>query len=82
MLSALFPLAYGTVFLFLLVQAFRMMRLSPGFSSPDHSRRRTDRTGLLTTHPELLDADGSITGEDLLVVRFRGLDQPETSITD
>ena len=81
MLSALFPLAYGTVFLFLLVQAFRMMRLSPG-SSPDHSRRRTDRTGLLTTHPELLDADGSITGEDLLVVRFRGLDQPETSITD
>ena len=55
MLSALFPLVYGTVFVFLLVQAFRMMRLS---SAPATTTRRTDRTGLLTTHPELLDANG------------------------
>ena len=79
MLSALFPLVYGSVFVFLLVQAFRMMRLS---SAPAKSIRRTDRTGLLTTHPELLDANGSITGEDLLVVRFPSQDQSEASITD
>ena len=79
MLSALFPLVYGSVFVFLLVQAFRMMRLSSG---PANSTRRKDRTGLLTTHPELLDANGSITGEDLLVVRFPSQDQPEASITD
>ena len=79
MLSTLFPLAYGAVFVFLLVQAFRMMRLS---SRPAKASRRTDRTGLLTTHPELLDANGSITGEDLLVVRFPSQDQSEASITD
>ncbi|QNI89033.1 putative conserved membrane protein [Synechococcus sp. ROS8604] len=37
---------------------------------------------MLTTHPELLDANGSITGEDLLVVHFPGQDRPEASITD
>ena len=78
-LSMLFPLVYGSVFVFLLVQAFRMMRLSSG---PANTTRRKDRTGLLTTHPELLDANGSITGEDLLVVRFPSQDQPEVSITD
>jgi hypothetical protein len=78
-ISALFPLVYGTVFVFLLVQAFRMMRLS---SAPAKAIRRADRTGLLTTHPELLDANGTITGEDLLVVRFPNQDQPEALITD
>ena len=82
MFSTLFPLVYVAVFFFLLVQAFRMMRLSAVSSSPANTRRRTDRTGLLTTHPELLDSNGSITGEDLLVVRFPGLDQPEASIKD
>lgn len=32
----------------------------------------SDRTGRLTIHPELLDADGQITQEDLLTVRFSG----------
>ena len=82
MFSTLFPLVYGAVFIFLLVQAFRMMRLSAVSSSPANTRSRTDRTGLLTTHPELLDSNGSITGEDLLGVRFPGLDQPEASIKD
>ena len=82
MLSALFPLVYVSVFVFLLVQAFRMMRLSSSSTAQANSRRRTDRTGLLTTHPELLDANGSITGEDLLVVHFPGQDRPEASITD
>ena len=31
-----------------------------------------DRTGRLTIHPELLDADGQLTQEDLLTVRFSG----------
>ncbi|MFM7455952.1 MAG: DUF2973 domain-containing protein, partial [Vulcanococcus sp.] len=31
-----------------------------------------DRTGRLTIHPELLDADGQITNDDLLTVRFSG----------
>jgi hypothetical protein len=29
-----------------------------------------DRTGRLTIHPELLDAQGQLTQEDLLTVRF------------
>ncbi len=82
MLSTLFPLVYGCIFVFLLVQAFRMMRLGSSSMAPANSRRRTDRTGLLTTHPELLDANGSITDEDLLVVHFPGQDRPEASITD
>ncbi|MEI6031103.1 MAG: DUF2973 domain-containing protein [Synechococcaceae cyanobacterium ELA739] len=32
----------------------------------------TDRTGRLTIHPELLDAEGQLTSEDLLTVRFSG----------
>ena len=79
MLSTLFPLAYGAIFIFLFVQAFRMMRLS---SRPANSTGRKDRTGLITTHPELLDANGSITDENLLVVHFPGQDQPEASMTD
>jgi hypothetical protein len=34
--------------------------------------RPGDRTGRVTVHPELLDADGQITREDLLTVRFSG----------
>ena len=57
MLNALFPFIYITTLIVLLVQAFRMMRLgdvdqsNPSTDMP----RRVDRTGLLTTHPELLD---------------------------
>ena len=40
----------------------------------------TDRTGLLTVHPELLNQEGQITDEDLLTVRFSNeLDPPESS---
>jgi hypothetical protein len=31
-----------------------------------------DRTGRITVHPELLDAEGQLTREDLLTVRFSG----------
>ena len=71
MLSSLFPVLYGAVFVALLWQAFRVM--SRGFraaSGPIHEP--IDRTGRVTVHPGLLDNDGRITEEDLLTVRFGG----------
>jgi hypothetical protein len=74
LLAELFPLIYGLCFLFLLWQAFRIM--SRGFSAvqrpdaPPASQQKGNRLGKLTIHPELLDADGQITREDLLTVRF------------
>jgi len=80
LLAQTFPLLYGVCFLVLLWQAFRVM--SRGFraaSAPlDRSRQTAtaatgdDRTGRLTIHPELLDAEGQLTKEDLLTVRFSG----------
>ena len=66
MLSALFPLAYAAVATRLLLQAFRMMRLSSSSSVNGPG----DRTGLKTVHPELLDANGEMTNEELWAVRF------------
>ena len=65
-LSGLFPLAYAAVLTCLLLQAFRMMRLSSAsaVSAP------SDRTGLKTIHPELLDENGVMTNEELWAVRF------------
>jgi len=62
-------------FLALLLQAFRIM--GRGFSAVpkpgDQNRMPSgDRTGRLTIHPELLDADGQLTQDDLLTVRFSG----------
>ena len=74
MISSLFPLIYGLVFLALLWQAFRVM--GRGFSaavrSPGEADPHADRTGKVTIHPELLDGDGRLTEEDLLTVRFSG----------
>lgn len=79
MVASLFPLVYAVVFIGLLLQAFRMMRLSSG-SSPAAS---SDRTGLRTVHPELLDDKGNVTDEELWVVRFQDLKEtgwaPEAS---
>ena len=66
MVSGLFPLAYTAVLTFLLLQAFRMMRLS----SASAISLQSDRTGLKTTHPELLDENGVMTNEELWAVRF------------
>ena len=84
LLADLFPFLYALCFLALLWQAFRIM--SRGFraaSGPIESpatgsgtARRDDRTGRLTIHPELLDADGQLTREDLLTVRFIGDNEP------
>lgn len=74
LLAELFPLIYGLCFLFLLWQAFRVM--GRGFRAMQQSDSRPsnqpsgNRLGKLTIHPELLDADGKITQEDLLTVRF------------
>ncbi|MEB3256079.1 MAG: DUF2973 domain-containing protein [Synechococcaceae cyanobacterium] len=73
--SDLFPVLYGVCFLLLLWQAFRVM--AQGFRAvPRPSDRLADRpgdrTGRVTVHPELLDADGQLTREDLLTVRFSG----------
>ena len=76
LLSQIFPILYGVCFLALLWQAFRVM--GRGFKAmenpaePPRSRSLGDRTGQVTIHPELLDADGQLTQEDLLTVRFGG----------
>jgi hypothetical protein len=90
LLAQLFPLLYGLCFLLLLWQAFRVM--SRGFraaSAPlDRGRQSTvssageDRTGQLTIHPELLDAQGQLTQEDLLTVRFSGDNEQTTTPGD
>ena len=74
LISQIFPVIYGACFLLLLWQAFKVMRR--GFSAiprpgdAPSSAPVGDRTGRPTIHPELLDAEGRITQEDLLTVRF------------
>jgi hypothetical protein len=87
LLSQIFPILYGACVLLLLWQAFKVMARGfsavprPGdtaslmpmsTSVADDPEAKGDRTGRLTIHPELLDADGQITSEDLLTVRFGG----------
>jgi hypothetical protein len=79
MLSFLFPIVFAAVFVFFLVQAFRMMTLGFNMNGTASLSRRQDRTGLLTTHPELLDQNGDITSEDLLVVKFPELGESEAA---
>ena len=83
MLNSLFPLLYGAAALALLWWAFRVM--GQGFHAANSSASRPapskgDRTGRLTVHPELLDQDGKITGEELLTVRFSGDNEPPEPI--
>ena len=68
MAGSLFPLVYAACVVFLLLQAFRLMRTGQGVLI--RAMERKDRTGLVTTHPELLDAQGEFTKDELLVVRF------------
>ena len=63
MFSIINSLAFTAFLAFVVVQALRSMR---------EIRPCQDRTGLRTTHPELLDENGNITTEELLVVRFGG----------
>lgn len=71
--SQLLPVVYGACFLALLWQAFKVM--GRGYAAVPRPGDRPspptgDRTGRLTIHPELLDADGELTRDDLLTVRF------------
>lgn len=79
MLTAFFPIVFAAVFVFLLVQAFRMMTLGFNMNGASSVSHRQDRTGLLTTHPELLDQNGDITSEDLLVVKFPEIGESEAA---
>jgi hypothetical protein len=81
LLERVFPLLYAGCFVFLLWQAFQVMGRGfqaiprPGdnsASADSMGKRPADRTGKVTIHPELLDAQGRITREDLLTVRFSG----------
>ena len=86
MFSNLLPFVYGLSVFILLIFAARIML--NGFFSGQASfktqnsvskKKRNDRTGLVTVHPELLDKDGSITDEDLLTVRFsKDNDHPQS----
>ncbi|KZR85249.1 hypothetical protein MITS9509_02334 [Synechococcus sp. MIT S9509] len=69
MSTALLPFVYATACAFVLLSAFRSLSLA--FR---RQNRKADRTGLKTTHPELLDENGFITREELLVVHFGGFD--------
>ena len=86
-LSQILPVLYGACFLVLLWQAFKVMaqgfKAVPRPGDPSSAGRNQtpagrpspspgDRTGRVTIHPELLDAEGQITQEDLLTVRFSG----------
>ena len=87
-LSDLFPFLYAACFLLLLWQAFRVMGQGfkavprPGDRESASARAKGDRTGRITIHPELLDADGQLTREDLLTVRFSGDNEPSSSSGD
>ena len=76
MSTALLPLAYTVACTFVLLSAFRGMALALRRQS-----RTGDRTGLKTTHPELIDENGFITQEELLVVHFGGLDGNPLSVS-
>ena len=76
MMTAVLPIAYTVACAFVLLSAFRGMALAFKRQS-----KTGDRTGLKTTHPELLDENGFITQEELLVVHFGGLDGNPLSIS-
>ncbi len=76
MLSNLFPIFYGLIFIVLLWQAFRVMGRGFNAASKPLVAEKVDRTGRLTIHPELLDGEGRLAEEDLLTVRFGGDSEP------
>ena len=66
-MTQLVPLLYLLCFGVLLWQAFRVM--GRGFAAVNRPKPG------VTIHPELLDADGRLTQEDLLTVRFGETEQ-------
>ncbi len=70
-MNQVFPLLYLACMVALLWQAFRVM--GKGFSS---SAAMLQPRPPINIHPEMLDANGRITTEELLVVRFSGENEP------
>ena len=73
LIAKLLPLVYAACFVALLWQAFRIMgRGLSAVPRPGDQERMPggDRTGRVTIHHELLDAEGQLTRDDLLTVRF------------
>ena len=63
--ATLLTLVYTAICAFIAASAYNMVMLN--------ARRQQhcgDRTGLIMTHPELLDEHGFLTKEQLLTVRF------------
>ena len=76
---------YFSVISLLLWQAYKVMSkglLSINSLQNKKDKSNSDRTGLLTVHPELLNEDGRLTDEDLLTVRFSTEVDPPKSIND
>ena len=63
------PLVFVAARVVLLLKAFQLMTAAASGVSTT-ARASTDRTGLKTTHPELLDEKGLVTTEELWAVRF------------
>ena len=63
--TTILTLVYTVVCAFVAASAYNMVMLNTR-----RQKYRGDRTGLITTHPELLDEHGFITKEQLLTVRF------------
>ena len=73
-LIEVFAVLYGIAFFVLLGCAFMQMRngWSGRTQQPVRRQVQTDRTGLKTIHPELLDGNGELIDEDLMTVTFEG----------
>ncbi len=85
MMNALVPLLYFLAITLLLLQAFKVMSrglMSINSKSIKTDKSNSDRTGLLTVHPELLNQEGKLTDEDLLTVRFSDDLEPPDSINE
>ncbi len=82
LLLVIYVLVAGT----LLWQAFKVMSKGLMIGNPvkggglqKNNVQNSDRTGLVTVHPEILDNQGKITNEDLLTVRFSRDNYPPQS---
>ena len=73
MFTIINSLAFTTFLVFVVVQALRSMR---------EFRPCQDRTGLRTTHPELLDEHGNITKEELAGKLYDSLRNKIMSLPD
>ena len=91
MLNTIFFFLYGSFFLVVLWQVFRVIQrryqaanqMNSSKSTSNENQAARDRTGQITIHPEILDSEGRITNEELLTVRFSSdNDQPPSASSE